>query len=87
MKKYAIHNLTTGEILADNLQFADLPELFGAYVEFYPNDEIVAVYTESRIVFRKAKPINIEEMHRNSFISEWFEFMDELITIGNLSIY
>jgi hypothetical protein len=42
MKTYEIHDLTTNEILADNLSFDDLSELFGAYVELYPTHEIVS---------------------------------------------
>lgn len=41
MKNFEIHDLTTNEILSDNLAFKEVPELFAAYAEFYPNHEIV----------------------------------------------
>lgn len=41
MKNFEIHDLTTNEILADNLAFEEIPELFKAYVDFYLNHEIV----------------------------------------------
>ena len=41
MNNYEIHDLTTHEILADNMFFDDVPELFQAYVEFYSMHEIV----------------------------------------------
>lgn len=44
MKTYEIHDLTTNEILADNLSFDDVSELFEAYVGLYPNHEIVCCY-------------------------------------------
>lgn len=41
MKNFEIHDLTTNEILADNLDFEEVPELFKAYADFYSSHEIV----------------------------------------------
>jgi hypothetical protein len=41
MKNFEIHDLTANEILADNLDFEEVPELFKAYADFYSSHEIV----------------------------------------------
>lgn len=41
MKNFESHDLTAGEILSDNLAFEEVPELFKAYADFYPDHEIV----------------------------------------------
>ena len=85
MKKYEIYNLTTKEILADNLDFEDMPELFGAYVEFYPEDDIIVCCRETKISVTCARIVDREEINRREFNSEWFAFMDEIVAIGNFS--
>lgn len=85
MKKYELYNLTTGEILADNLNFDDMPELLGAYMEFYPEDDIIVCCRETKITVTCAKMVDREEINRREFHSEWLEFMDEIVAIGNFS--
>lgn len=87
MKNYEIYNLTTGELLADNLTFDDMPELFGAYMEFYPNDNIIVCYREIKISVTCARILNRNEneIKRNNFYSEWLTFMDELFIMGNVN--
>ena len=46
-KVYEIHDLTTHELLSNNLRFEDLPELIGAYQDFYPTHNIVACLGKS----------------------------------------
>ena len=83
MKTYEIHNLTTNEILADNLSFEDVPELFEAYSSFYMADDIIVCYRESHIK-RCRQIIDISEAARNQFKSEWTCLIEELINLGNL---
>ena len=84
MKKYEIYNLTTGEILADNLNFDDMPELFGAYMDFYPEDNIIVCCRETKISVACARIVDREEINRNNFYSEWFGLMDELLAMDNI---
>lgn len=84
MKKYEIHNLTTGELLADNLTFDELPELFGAYADFYPGNEIVACYREQATIKRCVKIIGVDQAYKNNFYAEWFNLMDELLLMDNI---
>ena len=84
MKKYELYNLTTGELLADNLVFDDVPELFGAYAEFFPDNEF-AVFEKDRVVIKRcARVINEDEVDRNNFYVEWFNLMDELLAMDNI---
>lgn len=85
MKKYELYNLTTGELLADNLTFEEVPELFEAYAGFFPDCEIVACYRESKLTMTYAKVVNPDEIYRRNFNAEWLEFMDELISMGNIN--
>jgi hypothetical protein len=84
MKRYEIYNLTTGEILADNLTFEDMPELFGAYMEFYPEAEIIVCCRETKITVTCAKFVDREETNRKRFYAEWFNLMDELLVMDNI---
>ena len=84
MKKYEIYNLTTKEILVDNLDFEDVPELFLAYMEFYPENEIIVVFKEIKKTTAFAKIVDANEVKRKEFYSEWFSLMDELIFYGNI---
>lgn len=85
MKTYELYNLTTGEILADNLTFEEVPELFEAYANFFPEDEIVACYRENKMVRAQARVINRDEMARNKFMVEWFDLMEEIMSMGNIN--
>lgn len=84
MKTYEIYNLTTGEILADNLSFDDMPELFGAYMDFYPEDDIIVCCREIKISVACARVVDREDINRKNFYSEWFGLMDELLAIDNI---
>jgi hypothetical protein len=84
MKTYEIYNLTTGEILADNLAFDEVPELFEAYASFYPDHEIIACCRDLTIVKVHARVLKTEEVNRNNFMAEWFDLMDELFALGNV---
>lgn len=83
MKIYEIHDLTTGEILADNLIFDEVPELFGAYFDFYIDHEIIACYRTTSIT-GGYKIINIDEIMANNFKAEWLNLIEELTNLGNL---
>ena len=87
MKSYEIHNLTTGELLVDNLAFDDMPELYGAYLEFYPYDDIIVCCREIRLSVTCARIIhhNDNEVRRQKFYAEWLTLMDELSISGNIS--
>ena len=52
MKVYEIHNLTTNEVVAYDLSFNDVPELIGAYMDFFPEYEFVACYNTDDITNR-----------------------------------
>ena len=70
---FEIHNLTTNEVLADNLSFSDVPELFQAYKEFYKNHEVVACYREVTVTTR------VHQLNRDQFKHDWFEMLDDII--------
>lgn len=72
-KLFEIYDLTTNEILADGLNFDDMPELLGAYENFYPNHEIVVCY---RVIHNK-KSKHITD--RDAFRKEWTDFFGEII--------
>lgn len=80
MKKlYEIHDLTTNEILADNLNFDDMPELLGAYQEFYPNHEIIPCYRN----YIQHNGYTTNTQKRKAFRMQWLE----LITENSCNIY
>ena len=83
MKTYEIHNLTTNEILADNLSFEDIPELLEAYSSFYIADEIVACFREVDAK-NNMQIISRDDSARNQFNSEWTCLIDELVNLGNI---
>lgn len=85
MKKYDVYNLTTGELLAYDLVFDDVPELVGAYADFFPDNEIIAVESGKEINLKTCvKLVDTEEVNRKKFYSEWFDLMDELLAIDNI---
>ena len=84
MKTYEIWNLTTGELLVDNLEFEDMPELFGAYLDFYPDDNIVVCCREVKLTVIRERITNREPSRKKQFRNEWFNFIDELMTMENI---
>lgn len=74
---YEIH-LLGSEILADNLTFEEIPELFQAYEEWYGDGQVVACYRQHHDKPRTLKT-NLEE-----FREDWNAYMDYLITIDNI---
>lgn len=82
MKTYIIYNLTTNEVLSDNLTFDEVPELYKAYDDFYPDCEIIACYNE--VISSAKKIISKRKAAYNAFITDWIRLMDELTTLGNL---
>ena len=81
MRNFEIHDLTTNEVLSENLTFEDIPELFGAYEMFYPNHEIVACYREysnsnGKIIKRFYSATSFKH---NDFKSEWLNLVEENI--------
>lgn len=83
-KTYEIWDLTTGEILVDNLDFDDVPELFDAYAKFYPFDDIVVCCREVSITVIRERMVKREPNRRVRFYNEWFNFIDELLAIDNI---
>ena len=75
MKTYEIHDLTTSEILVDRLEFEDMPELLEAYINFYPNHEIVACYREYDDVCIAINPVR--QLTKKDFKVEWFNLVEE----------
>lgn len=71
MKNFEIHDLTTNEILANNLNFEEVPELFKAYMDFYPNHEIVfCERIENDIVI--SIHANRKISNKTEFQTQWF---------------
>lgn len=71
MKNFEIHDLTTNEILADNLDFEEVPELFKAYADFYSNHEIVfCERIEDDIVIPICTKKNFNT--KAEFMTQWF---------------
>lgn len=83
MKTYEIYNLTTEEVLADNMSFDDIPELFEAYSSFYIDCDIAVCYRTTTIK-QPRQIIDIETVVKNNFKSEWLNLMEELALLGNL---
>ena len=74
MKCFEIHDVTTNEVLADNLEFKEIPKLVGAYTDLYPTHEIT-VYnrTDNAIQTR-----HMSTRYAN-FKSEWLTFIEEYL--------
>lgn len=70
---FEIHDLTTKEVLCDNIPFDDLSELLVAYRLFYPDHRIEPCYREVTTSER------IHYMPREEFKHDWFEMLDEII--------
>lgn len=73
MKKlYGIYDVTTKEFLAENLEFDDMAELLGAYIDFYSNHEIVCFY---RVI--KVNDLNKQAKRQQEFALQWFSLIEE----------
>lgn len=78
-KTFEIYDFTTSEVLADNLIFDDVPELFKAYQDFYPNHAIDIFYYEVDIDIKisiKTNNMTIKKQ-RQQFKAEWFKLLEE----------
>ena len=76
MNNCEIHDLTTKEILADGLFFDDLPELFQAYTEFYPDHEIVACERDEEDILYPVYA-NKKLSRRVEFQTQWLMLVSE----------
>ena len=70
---FEIHNLTTNELLADNLNFVDMPELLSAYQQFYPKHFIEASYRVVKVTEQ------VRYIPRQQFKLDWFELLDDIV--------
>lgn len=70
---FEIHDITSCEILAENLPFDDVPELVMAYQLLEPTHEIVAVCREITVTER------VHHIPREQFKCEWFDLLDDII--------
>lgn len=78
MKKlYEIHDLTANEILADNLIFEEIPELFEAYQSFYPNHEIAVFCRTDGYIKLSQYYLNANLQKQQEFKVEWFNLIEE----------
>ena len=71
---YEIHDLTTNEILVDNLNFKEVSELFDAYTILYPTHEIEACYRSDSCIYQ------IKTSRQDDFKAEWFALVEEHLT-------
>ena len=78
-KVFGVYNCTTGEILADNLLFEDMPELLEAYQDFYPDHKIVAYYQDIDYEIMQNETItdNAINSRKNKFKTEWYLLVEE----------
>ena len=70
---FEVHDLTTNELLSNNLSFEDAPELVYAYQEFYPDHQIEVLCYRQSI----AKPIR--RTARQQFKHDWFDLLDHIM--------
>ncbi len=78
-KTYEIHDLTTEEILVDNLTFEELPELLEAYQLFYSNHDIVGCYRMCQNAVTIIKQPNTIRSSKQVFLNDWFALVEENI--------
>ena len=76
---FGVYDFTTGEILADNLFFDDMPELLGAYQDFYPDHKIIAYYQDIDYEMMQNEAItdSIINSRKDNFKTEWYLLMEE----------
>lgn len=84
MKKYQLYNLTTKEVLSDYLPFEEIPELYGAYAEFFPDNEFIVIEKDETVIKVCAKVIDKDDARRTEFMVSWLDLVTELTRIGNL---
>lgn len=76
MKKiitFEIHDITTNEVLSNNLCFDDLPELLYAYQTILPTHRIEACYRETTITEK------VYYTPKADFKRDWYEFIDDIV--------
>lgn len=71
--EFEVHNVTTGDLLCDNVPFEDIPELLIAYKLLYPRHQIEVCYREVTITER------VHYVPREEFTHDWFEMLDDII--------
>jgi hypothetical protein len=84
MKIYEFYSAITGELLVGNMTFDEVPELYNAYTELFPEEDIIVGYREEPEIKRCAKIISIDEHERNCFRSDWFDLIEELVKMDNI---
>ena len=77
-KTYELYLVRTGELLSDNLDFDDVPELYQAYEDFYGTNSIVVCYRTY------SKPTPQHTTTSQLFKDVWVDYFDELRLMGNL---
>ena len=83
MQFYEIYDLTANELLADNLKFCDVPELFQAMTEFYLGHNITVC--RRTVAIKECRRVFYDvEVTRRKFFREWLDLIDELATMGNV---
>ena len=58
--------------------------MVGAYLEFYPDDNIIVCCREVKLTVIRKRIANREPSRRKKFRNEWFNLMDELLTMDNV---
>lgn len=74
---YEIHDLTVTEILADNLDFDDIPELLEAYQCFYSNHEIAVFHRVDGYIKLSQYYLNADLQKQHEFKKEWLNLIEE----------
>ena len=70
---FEIWDITTNEVLSNNLDFDNLPELLDAYQALYPTHRIEGCYREVTVTER----VNI--LPSQQFKTDWYNLLDEII--------
>lgn len=78
MRVFEIHDLTTGEILADNLTFNEVPELFEAYAKFYRNHELMTFFKELQPIKSWNKAYKLSSNNYHDFKAQWLDMAEEI---------
>lgn len=69
---FEIYDISSDEILVDNVPFDDIPELLVAY-QLFTGHDIECRYRELTVIER------VHVLPKDQFKSDWFELMDYLI--------
>lgn len=70
---FEIHDVTTREMLCDNVNFDDIPELLKAYEYFYPNHQIEVCYRKYIATER------VRHIPRAEFKNDWYNMIDDIV--------